>query len=172
MYTRMLLHTVAFPHTHTLFHTQDLLGIENFPRHTSAFTHKHFYTQELFRHSSFCTDTNAQRLYTQTLYNRSFAQTLFAQTLLQTEAFTHRHLYTQKFYTKTLLHTDTFTQSTQKRPSRRSFTQALLHRCFYTQEILAHSTQKFSTHRKIAIFTQLWRSTFISCQRVATGTRK
>ena len=64
------------------------------------------------------------------------------------------------------------TQSTQKLLSRRfytnAFTQMLFaHRSFHTQH-----TEALYTKKKMQFYLSFWRSTLISCERVATGTRQ
>ena len=164
-------HALTDAFTHRGFYTQKIL-------HTEAFTRRGFYTQKLLHAEAF----THRRFYTQKLLHRRFLQRRFyTQKLLHTDAFTHRSFYTEhteafkqtllhrRFYTQTLLHRDAFTH-------RRFYTETLLHhRGFYTQmllhtEALTHSTQKLCTHRKNRNFTSVFG--LISCERVATGTRK
>ena len=167
----MLLHTDAFTHKH--FYTQRLLHTYAFAQtlshaetlHTDDFSHRYFYTQTLL-HRRFYRNTFTRRdFYTQKLLHTE------AFTLLHADAFTHRRFYTntftrRDFYTQTLLHTDTF--YTQKLD-----TDAFTHRHFHTQTLLHTNT---FTHRDRTVKSQFYfsfsRSNIISCERVATGTRK
>ena len=67
--------------------------------HTDPFTHRRLYTQTLFSHRAFDTQTSLHR-------NAFTHRPFYTQTLLQTDTFTHRH-----FYKQTLLHTDPFTHA-------------------------------------------------------------
>ena len=67
--------------------------------HTDPFTHRRLYTQTLFSHRAFDTQTSLHR-------NAFTHRPFYTQTLLQTDPFTHRH-----FYKQTLLHTDPFTHT-------------------------------------------------------------
>ena len=150
-YTQTFLHKETFRHRR--FYTQRLL-------HTDAFAHRHFYTQTLLHTDAF---TDKRFLHTGAFF-------------LHTEAFTHR-----RFYTQTLLHTDAFTQTLSTH--RGFYTQALshtdifTHRPFHTQRFFFIQTNAFHTkallhtdksgRSKIAIYLSFWRSTLISCGRVA-----
>jgi len=110
-----------------------------------------FFTPWGVRRSWYTDSFTHRRFYTEKLLHRRF----YTQKLLHTEAFTHRRFYTQTllhhrgFYTQMLLHTEAFTLSARK----------LLHRHIYTQ-------------KKSQFYLSFWRSNLISCERVATGTRK
>ena len=75
----------AFTHNH--FYTQPLL------RHTNTFTHKHFYTQTSLHTGPFAHDN----FYAETLltHRRLYTQTLLRTNTLNADAFTHKHFYTQ-----------------------------------------------------------------------------
>ena len=87
-----------------------------------------------------------------------FACCFYTQTLFHTEAFTHR-----SFYTQTILDTNTFTD-------RRFYTDGFTHRPAH-----AHM-RKGSRDKRDDLTSQFylcfWRSNLISCERVATRTRK
>ena len=178
VHTHTLLHAETF--THKRFDTQTLLHNRNFYTqtllHTEAFTHRRFYTTETFLHTDGFTH---RRFYTQRLlHTEDFThRSFYTQRLLHTEDCTHRSFYTdafytnafthRSFYTQTPLHTETCTQSTQKLLSRRFYTDAFTHRSFHTQH-----TEALYTQKKSQFYRSFWRSTLISCERVATGTRK
>ena len=140
-------------HLHRRVYTQQFL-------HQETCTHRSFYTQTF--------------LHTDALTHRRFDT--HTQTLLHTEVFTHRRFYTQKllhtdacihrhFYTQTRLHTNTFT----RRDRTREIT--------ILPPVLAiepHFVRKCSLDNlQIAILPQFLASeNVISCERVATGTRK
>jgi len=143
---QMLLHTEAFEH-------RCLPTQKHLPR--DALTYTRLYTQKLLdtdcfseKHRSFDTE--------KPLHTEAFTHTeAFPQKLLSTGAFTHRRLYTQK-----LVHTAAFT-----------------HRSFYTEKPLPTDAfpQKKRFHRaafthfkKSKFYVSFWRSTIISCERVAS----
>ena len=168
-YTKKLVHTDVF--THRRLYTQTLL--QSFTHtciYTDAFTHSSFYTKKLVHTETF----THRHFYTDALTHRRFDT--HTQTLLHTEVFTHRRFYTQKllhtdacihrhFYTQTRLHTNTFT--------RRDRTRGIT----ILPPVLAiepHFVRKCSLDNlQIAILPQFLASeNVISCERVATGTRK
>ena len=165
----MLLHIEAFRHTqcsHTRtfrhrffsFHTKTLL-------HTNALYTRAFSPQKLFAQAQTHRGLHTQKAVQQKLlHRRSLHKRFCRQKLLHTDTFTHRNFLNKD----ALPHTDTFTQSTQRLLSRRFYTDAS------TQMLFTH--RSFDTQHpdtgKSQFSPSFWRSTFISCQRVATGTRK
>ena len=128
--------------------------------HTEAFTQKSVYTKTHLQTEAF----TQKSVYTQELLHRT--------------AFTPRHIYRQELlHTKDGLHTCTFTKlslDTQalldtELTHRRMFT----HRCLYTQDLLHRtvSTQKsfYREKSKSQLYPTFRISTFILCQRVASG---
>ena len=95
---------------------------------------RRFYTETLFTHSSFYTQTLLHRdafthrnFYTQKVLHTD-TRHFYTQRLLHTDTFTHRH-----FYTQTHLHTDAFTH-------RSVYTQKLLHSVFDIKHMMASSS--------------------------------
>ena len=171
-----LLHTDGF--THRRFYTQRLLHTEDFTQqnllHTDGFTHRRFYTQRLlhtedFTHRSFYTqmllhteDCAHRSFYTDAFYTNAFThRSFYTQTPLHTETFTHRRFDTRHFDTE---HTEAFKQTLLH---KRFYTDAFTHRNFHTQH-----TEALHTQKTLQFYLSFWRSTIISCEKVATGTRQ
>ena len=93
-----------------------------------------------------------------------FACCFYTQTLFHTEAFTHR-----SFYTQTLLHTNNFRH-------KHFYRQTLLHTDGFTHRPAHAHMRKGSRDKRDDLTSQFylcfWRSNLISCERVATRTRK
>ena len=177
-FAQTLLHTQVFTdrsfthrrfYTHKLSHTQKLLH-KGTP-HTGGCTHGCFYT-ESFTNTHTHTPLHTRvfgkenfpsthtRFYTQTLlYTRAFSPQKLLHRHKHTEAFTHRKLYNRNFCTDTLC-TNAFAD-------RSFYTDAFTHRIFDTQH-----PKFFYREKKLQFSLSFWWSTFISCERVAKGTRK
>ena len=188
-YTQKLLHTEAFTHRsfYTEVFTQKLARAErllhrNFYMqtllHIDAFTHRRFDRQTLlhntFTRSDLYTDAfTCRQFYTDALTHRRFYRNTFTRrNFLHTDAFTQRSVYTQKQdpwnrkFTSVFGDRNSFrAKGLRRTPTNRKFIPVLAikpHFVWRVRRTLCKSQFHFS----------FWRSNLISCEKVATGTRK
>ena len=157
LYTQIRLHTDTF--THRPFYTQELF------LHTNACTHRRFYTQTLLHTDAFTRallhiDTFTHRLlHTDLFTHRGCFQTLWHGHFLHTDMFTHRHFFTRRPLTRQELFSDAFTRTLLH-------TDMLTHRDFCTQTLL-HTDAL--THRRFDTQTLLHTETFTHRRFLHTG---